>query len=47
MDYNNDKGGVRLAQVDNDALVRGLIRSKVLDTKNNGSYNILTGESRM
>ena len=27
-------------------MVRGLIRSKVLDSKNNGGYNILTGESR-
>ena len=47
MGYDNDKGGQRLAQVDNDALVRGLIRSKVLDSKNNGGYNILTGETRM
>ena len=47
MSYDNDNGGQRLKQVDNDALVRGLIRSKILDTKNNGSYNILTGEERM
>jgi hypothetical protein len=27
-------------------MVRALLRSKVLDKKNNGSYNILTGEAR-
>jgi hypothetical protein len=46
MGYDGDNGGSRLRQIDNDALVRGLLRSKVLDTKNNGSYNILTGATR-
>ena len=27
-------------------MVRALLRSKVLDKKNNGGYNILTGEAR-
>ena len=33
-DQNND--GMKLASIDNDAKVRALMRSKVLDKKNNG-----------
>jgi len=33
-DQNND--GKKLASIDNDAKVRALMRSKVLDKKNNG-----------
>jgi peptidoglycan hydrolase CwlO-like protein len=37
---------VKVKEIDNDAMVRALLRSKVLDKKNNGGYNILTGEAR-
>ena len=43
-DANND--GNKLAQLDNDAMVRALMRSKVLDKKNNGAYNVITGVDR-
>ena len=46
MDYEHNKEGDRLRQIDNDCMVRALMRSKVLDQKNNGGYNILTGEAR-
>ena len=46
MGYDGNKDGARLKQIDTDASVRALIRSRILDCKNNGSYNILTGESR-
>jgi len=32
--------------VDTDARVRALMRTKVLDSKNNNSYNPITGEDR-
>ena len=46
LNYDNNPDGKRLKQVDNDAEVRALMRSKVLDKKNNGEYNILTGVQR-
>ena len=46
LDYDKNKDGVKLLGVDNDAKVRGLIRSKNLDKKNNCGFNILTGENR-
>lgn len=44
--YDNTQEGKLLSNLDNDAMVRALMRSKVLDQKNNGHYNILTGEQR-
>jgi len=44
--YDSSNEGKVLAGLDNDAMVRALLRSKVLDSKNNGSYNILTGSQR-
>jgi hypothetical protein len=46
LNYDKSKDGDTLANLDNDAMVRALMRSKVLDKKNNGGYNILTGTSR-
>ena len=46
LNYDNNHEGQRLKEIDNDAMVRALLRSKVLDKKNNGGYNILTGEAR-
>ena len=46
LNYDNNSSGNMLKQIDNDAQVRALMRSKVLDRKNNGQYNILTGTSR-
>ena len=46
LNYDNSKDGQKLQVIDNDAKVRSLMRSKVLDTKNNGKYNILTGQAR-
>ena len=46
LNYENDKDGARLKQVDEDARVRALMRTKVLDKKNNNSYNLITGEDR-
>lgn len=46
LNYDNSKDGKKLQVIDNDAKVRSLMRSKVLDTKNNGKYNILTGQAR-
>ena len=46
LDYELNNEGQALKQVDVDAQVRALMRSKVLDGKNNGKYNILTGEGR-
>ena len=46
MDYEHNNDGSRLKAIDNDCMVRALLRSKVLDQKNNGGYNILTGEAR-
>lgn len=46
LDYDTNKEGKILKNLDNDAMVRALMRSKVLDQKNNGEYNILTGTGR-
>ncbi len=46
LNYQNDKDGNKLKQVDDDARVRALMRTKVLDKKNNNSYNPITGEDR-
>ena len=36
LNYDNNKDGTILQNLDNDAMVRALMRSKVLDRKNNG-----------
>jgi len=36
LNYEANNAGNRLAQIDGDAEVRALMRSKVLDKKNNG-----------
>ena len=46
LDYDKTQAGRRLNQIDDDAKIRALCRSKVLDRKNNGQYNILTGVER-
>lgn len=46
LNYQTDKDGVRLQQQDNDAKVRALMRSKLLDGKNNTGFNVITGEDR-
>ena len=46
LNYDNNRDGQRLKEIDGDAQVRALMRSKVLDRKNNGDYNILTGAAR-
>lgn len=44
--YSKDRDGDRLRQVDEDARVRALMRSKNLDGKNNNNFNVITGEDR-
>ena len=44
--YSKDKDGNRLQQIDEDARVRALMRSKNLDAKNNNNFNVITGEDR-
>lgn len=46
LDYDQNKEGTKLKQLDQDARVRALFRSKNLDSKNNSGFNILTGEHR-
>ena len=46
LSYENSNEGKRLATLDNDAMVRALMRSRILDQKNNGSYNVVTGAER-
>jgi hypothetical protein len=46
LDYDNNKDGLKLRQIDNDAKVRAVMRSKNLEQKNNSGFNILTGETR-
>ena len=36
LDYEHSNDGQKLALIDNDAQVRALVRSNVLDKKNNG-----------
>ena len=46
LDYDRNKEGERLRQMDADAKVRAMMRSKNLDQKNNCGFNVLTGEQR-
>jgi hypothetical protein len=46
LDYDRNKDGDKLKEVDGDARVRALMRSKNLEQKNNSGYNILTGDAR-
>ncbi len=46
LDYQRDKDGDRLKQIDYDSKVRALIRTKNLDKKNNCGFNVITGEDR-
>ena len=46
LNYQQDRDGERLKKVDEDAKVRALMRSKVLDGKNNTGFNVITGEDR-
>ena len=46
LNYDQNKDGAMLKRIDGDAQVRALMRSKILDRKNNGAYNILTGSER-
>lgn len=46
LNYETNKDGEKLRQVDDDAKVRALMRSKNLDSKNNSGFNVLTGEMR-
>lgn len=46
LNYQNDKDGSKLKQLDEDSKVRALMRSKVLDSKNNTGFNVITGEDR-
>lgn len=44
LDYDKNPEGTKLRQIDTDAKVRAMMRSKNLDNKNNSGFNILTGE---
>lgn len=46
LNYQEDKDGQRLMQVDHDAKVRALMRTKALDARNNTQFNVITGEDR-
>ena len=46
LNYQQDRDGDRLKRVDEDARVRGLMRSKHLDIKNNNGFNVITGAER-
>ena len=46
LNYDETNNGQNLQQYDNDCRVRALMRSKNINDKANGSYNILTGEER-
>lgn len=43
MGYDNNKEGTKLMQIDQDAKVRAIMRSKNLEHKMNQGFNILTG----
>lgn len=47
LEYDNNKDGNKLREIDGDAKVRALMRSKNLEQKNNGGYNIITGDQRV
>ena len=44
--YEETKEGKMLQSRDDDAKVRAVIRSKNLDQRNNGGYNVISGEDR-
>jgi len=46
LNYENDRDGIKLKNIDQDARVRALMRSKNLDGKNNTGFNVITGEDR-
>ena len=46
LDYDQNDGGKKLAQVEDDARVRALIRARNMNDKGNGRFNILTGEEK-
>ncbi len=46
LNYQEDKDGHKLMQVDQDAKVRALMRTKALDARNNTQFNVITGEDR-
>lgn len=46
LNYDNSRDGDRLRQLDEDAKVRALMRSKNIDVRSNCGYNVLTGSDR-
>ena len=44
--YDNNDKGQQLATYDTDCKVRAMMRAKNINDKNNGQFNILTGEQR-
>ena len=46
LNYDGNPSGNHLKQIDDDARVRAMLRSKVLDQKNNSKFNLLTGSER-
>ena len=46
LEYHTSNKGDKLRQRDDDATLRGKLRSKNLDMRANTNYNILTGENR-
>ena len=46
LQYDNTHEGGYLASKDNDAKVRGLMRSKHIDSLGNNNYNLLNGNAR-
>ena len=44
--YDNSPEGQRLAQMDEDAKVRAMMRSKNIDVRSNCGYNVITGSDR-
>lgn len=44
--YDATPEGQKLAQIDNDSHVRALMRARNLNEKNNGQFDILTGQPR-
>lgn len=46
LEYHTSSKGDKLKQKDEEAVVRGKLRSKNLDMRSNTGYNILTGENR-
>ena len=46
LSYDKTKEGEYLAQKDNDAKVRAMLRSKNIDSLANHDYNLLNGQKR-